>query len=120
MIRRPPRSTRTDTLFPYTTLFRSQKRIGELRNALVPHGEQAFGNPAYNFRANLPSLDDKCWKKTKLRSDCREEWAERLKLAAQAKDRKSVVSGTSVSVRVDRDGARIITKNNETTSQIVV
>src|SRR3546814_8601536 len=25
MIRRPPRSTRTDTLFPYTTLFRSMK-----------------------------------------------------------------------------------------------
>src|SRR3546814_13137535 len=27
MIRRPPRSTRTDTLFPYTTLFRSPQRI---------------------------------------------------------------------------------------------
>src|SRR3546814_5124650 len=27
MIRRPPRSTRTDTLFPYTTLFRSIKRV---------------------------------------------------------------------------------------------
>src|SRR3546814_10956637 len=27
MIRRPPRSTRTDTLFPYTTLFRSGPRI---------------------------------------------------------------------------------------------
>src|SRR3546814_4373910 len=26
MIRRPPRSTRTDTLFPYTTLFRSRQR----------------------------------------------------------------------------------------------
>src|SRR3546814_19692772 len=26
MIRRPPRSTRTDTLFPYTTLFRSDER----------------------------------------------------------------------------------------------
>src|SRR3546814_1475437 len=26
MIRRPPRSTRTDTLFPYTTLFRSPER----------------------------------------------------------------------------------------------
>src|SRR3546814_19895844 len=26
MIRRPPRSTRTDTLFPYTTLFRSADR----------------------------------------------------------------------------------------------
>src|SRR3546814_5202857 len=28
MIRRPPRSTRTDTLFPYTTLFRSGTNIG--------------------------------------------------------------------------------------------
>src|SRR3546814_1661464 len=27
MIRRPPRSTRTDTLFPYTTLFRSLARV---------------------------------------------------------------------------------------------
>src|SRR3546814_2288935 len=27
MIRRPPRSTRTDTLFPYTTLFRSHHRF---------------------------------------------------------------------------------------------
>src|SRR3546814_11651304 len=33
MIRRPPRSTRTDTLFPYTTLFRSLDRI------------QRFGQP---------------------------------------------------------------------------
>src|SRR3546814_3307623 len=29
MIRRPPRSTRTDTLFPYTTLFRSQQACRE-------------------------------------------------------------------------------------------
>src|SRR3546814_16619522 len=28
MIRRPPRSTRTDTLFPYTTRFRSPARFG--------------------------------------------------------------------------------------------
>src|SRR3546814_17487108 len=28
MIRRPPRSTRTDTLFPYTTLFRSSDNVG--------------------------------------------------------------------------------------------
>src|SRR3546814_1735343 len=28
MLRRPPRSTRTDTLFPYTTLFRSSNRQG--------------------------------------------------------------------------------------------
>src|SRR3546814_8100361 len=36
MIRRPPRSTRTDTLFPYTTLFRSRGgRGGGIRRA--PH-----------------------------------------------------------------------------------
>src|SRR3546814_199269 len=29
MIRRPPRSKRTDTLFPYTTLFRSMRRAGQ-------------------------------------------------------------------------------------------
>src|SRR3546814_5512140 len=34
MIRRPPRSTRTDTLFPYTTLFRSDPR--RLREAVEP------------------------------------------------------------------------------------
>src|SRR3546814_3739538 len=30
MIRRPPRSTLTDTLFPYTTLFRSRQLVREL------------------------------------------------------------------------------------------
>src|SRR3546814_5296248 len=30
MIRRPPRSTRTDTLFPYTTLFRSKNRAATI------------------------------------------------------------------------------------------
>src|SRR3546814_18054296 len=33
MIRRPPRSTRTDTLFPYTTLFRSRTALGADRAA---------------------------------------------------------------------------------------
>src|SRR3546814_6040201 len=36
IIRRPPRSTRTDTLFPYTTLFRSLRTLGAvLRTALL-------------------------------------------------------------------------------------
>src|SRR3546814_12204961 len=34
MIRRPPRSTRTDTLFPYTTLFRSQPDDPRMLQAL--------------------------------------------------------------------------------------
>src|SRR3546814_8666616 len=32
MIRRPPRSTRTDTLFPYTTLFRSEMGVNIVEN----------------------------------------------------------------------------------------
>src|SRR3546814_16970616 len=35
MIRRPPRSTRTDTLFPYTTLFRSQDAATRARTESV-------------------------------------------------------------------------------------
>src|SRR3546814_11792128 len=37
MIRRPPRSTRTDTLFPYTTLFRSPERASG-GSACLPRG----------------------------------------------------------------------------------
>src|SRR3546814_12018788 len=40
MIRRPPRSTRTDTLFPYTTLFRSGGVLDSAR------AEPATGHPA--------------------------------------------------------------------------
>src|SRR3546814_1739364 len=39
MIRRPPRSTRTDTLFPYTTLFRSPLSI----TAILIEEEVAYG-----------------------------------------------------------------------------
>src|SRR3546814_11483971 len=40
MIRRPPRSTRTDTLFPYTTLFRSGRQL----HAIATLVEQANAN----------------------------------------------------------------------------
>src|SRR3546814_9371765 len=40
MIRRPPRSTRTDTLFPYTTLFRSDLLEGRHEVGLDPLGER--------------------------------------------------------------------------------
>src|SRR3546814_18906666 len=54
MIRRPPRSTRTDTLFPYTTLFRScddpaprarlAALIGYAQDRLARHGAIASGS----------------------------------------------------------------------------
>src|SRR3546814_6643619 len=44
MIRRPPRSTRTDTLFPYTTLFRSAGGEGALHVDLLV-GRRRRGQP---------------------------------------------------------------------------
>src|SRR3546814_936500 len=44
MIRRPPRSTRTDTLFPYTTLFRSRSRDRGSRGVSEP-GRLQRGSP---------------------------------------------------------------------------
>src|SRR3546814_9381601 len=65
MIRRPPRSTRTDTLFPYTTLFRSggratgQPAAGAGRrprprhpHRLVQHLPPALERPAHVARAD--------------------------------------------------------------------
>src|SRR3546814_15660983 len=53
MIRRPPRSTRTDTLFPYTTLFRSLHReVGVLR--------PAAGNDALSERLTGAFLRGQC------------------------------------------------------------
>src|SRR3546814_2651624 len=46
MIRRPPRSTRTDTLFPYTTLFRSDGEGGNDRARF--HGALGNGRALYS------------------------------------------------------------------------
>src|SRR3546814_3946885 len=43
MIRRPPRSTRTDTLFPYTTLFRSRGVGGRLADGTGKEGAAGGG-----------------------------------------------------------------------------
>src|SRR3546814_13710385 len=66
MIRRPPRSTRTDTLFPYTTLFRSMEEGQRLAVVERPHfghepGEQVehaigFGDEALQRAAPVPLL----------------------------------------------------------------
>src|SRR3546814_9536308 len=78
MIRRPPRSTRTDTLFPYSTLFRSdeafaflaeagarrhrdarlgQQPLGELDRAQVPErlGDRGPGEHARFGRRDVPA-----------------------------------------------------------------
>src|SRR3546814_5926902 len=51
MIRRPPRATRTDTLFPYTTLFRS---ISELKKNPSAAIRAADGAPVAILNRNTP------------------------------------------------------------------
>src|SRR3546814_8723745 len=74
MLRRPPRSTRTDTLFPYTTLFRSpliRRLLGEQIEYRVRHDrdlgpvradpqqlEQVIMNLAVNARDAIMSSGD--------------------------------------------------------------
>src|SRR6056297_3873437 len=50
MIRRPPRSTRTDTLFPYTTLFRS--------DLLMNHENIATGQDYASFTASKRAAEE--------------------------------------------------------------
>src|SRR3546814_18800693 len=112
MIRRPPRSTRTDTLFPYTTLFRSPF-WGEPnpRHQGVAHG-------LCSLRRTCGSAD-RARNEYTIGSQLRTATGGtvralfRLRQHRQA-DRKSVVEGKSVSVRVDLGGRRIIKKKNNT------
>src|SRR3546814_20900118 len=69
MIRRPPRSTRTDTLFPYTTLFRSRiitscgirRRSGTVRRAGPPDaGFENPGAPPFVIRAGGAAPQELC------------------------------------------------------------
>src|SRR3546814_1280921 len=58
MIRRPPRSTRTDTLFPYTTLFRSDSRTIE------------FSDYEFWIVVNHPLFtDERCWRRARATID---------------------------------------------------
>src|SRR3546814_3345770 len=57
MIRRPPRSTRTDTLFPYTTLFRSVAAAGEVNiNAIAPGIAAALLATVAGLAVAIPAL----------------------------------------------------------------
>src|SRR3546814_16696492 len=76
MRRRPPRSTRTDTLFPYTTLFRSRESLsrGTLDGLIFPNESVMsydlqsfikFGTKGGNFGSFVAAyvVSDAVWKK---------------------------------------------------------
>jgi thioredoxin 1 len=55
MIRRPPRSTQPTTLFPYTTLFRSEQYTGKVKVAKLNVDESPKTPGQYGIRA-IPTL----------------------------------------------------------------
>src|SRR3546814_15812681 len=58
IIRRPPRSTRTDTLFPYTTLFRSPHRERRKRRQIAALAASSAGRtPQRGRRRARPGTD---------------------------------------------------------------
>src|SRR3546814_20181140 len=135
MIRRPPRSTRTDTLFPYTTLFRSIS--SRVRPALRSSNASPGRSPKTFTRSRTLILgisSDSIAFTFNYVSALRDFWVRARPIDSRAtprqlthhsdrstpnavtegsRDRKSVVSGTRVSVRVDLGGRRIIKKKNE-------
>src|SRR3546814_1627484 len=59
MIRRPPRSTRTDTLFPYTTLFRSgamAKKKKAAKTDKSENGAEDYDHALYDLQVELVKL----------------------------------------------------------------
>src|SRR3546814_17071065 len=131
MIRRPPRSTRTDTLFPYTTLFRSARpgQVRPLRPRRLRMGARGGGEartrPALRRAVLAQQVRTRPARTGRL--DRRRPPAGQVHdAAAQASvgrragaialptsgDRKSVVLWKSVSMRVDR-GVRLIIKTKK-------
>src|SRR3546814_20553502 len=116
MIRRPPRSTRTDTLFPYTTLFRSQQCVAPLDAMVHRWGiSVGFGN----LHAFLWAVMWRGKPTQQLRTEAIGGFIATLPLRhAQSErrdgqrktDRKRVVWGKRGSGRVDLGGRRILKK----------
>src|SRR3546814_16597789 len=132
MILRPPRSTRTDTLFPYTTLFRSIADAGanpafvaadllsqaehgpDSQVLLLSESAALLDAVEVELQAQLHELPragiahEALAASRLLQVDALVTALEISNRSAPEQDRKSVVSGTSVAVRLDLGGRRII------------
>src|SRR3546814_17006524 len=121
MIRRPPRSTRTDTLCPYTTLFRSclhrdppgpQPRHDPGRKETLSQNSDSVRRPGPPQGRRGPTIFFGGSRPANILAD---------PVAAEENrdpDRKRVVSGKSVAVRVEIGGHRILKKKNKNASNI--
>src|SRR3546814_13254066 len=119
MIRVPPESTRTDTLVPYTTLFRAaielDRAVGGQLGHFRPHAQ---ADPAVRQDGRRVGEADAIFaifdgRSGEVAGDRDRIFAARQELGGLARDRgarKSCVEGTVVAVRVDLVGRGTITK----------
>src|SRR3546814_20330027 len=121
MIRRPPRSTRTDTLFPYTTLFRSRlrgNRSTQHPRSAIPGFHPVAGPQLPAFAGGYPDDGDRANRRRRFTVLTDNDHAGCTSVYGPVTDsydvdRKSVVKGKSVSVLVDLGGRRIIKKKKK-------
>src|SRR3546814_17410101 len=109
IIRHPPSSTRTDTLFPYTTLFRSRSRAARFAGIDPDTLEQALVIQ-YGIGAGIGWHKDRPVFEHVIGVSLGAPATMRFRRRLDNKDRKSDVQGKRVSVRVDLCGGRIIIK----------
>src|SRR3546814_19020019 len=116
MIRRPPRSTRTDTRFPYTTRFRSAW-LDELK--ALGLGPAALPEPVVLYEGSAEIAAQRYPKNLNVAATLAlagtgmQDTIERV-LADPLADRKSVGYGKRVGVRVDFGGLRHLHKHINT------
>src|SRR3546814_1553991 len=101
MIRRPPRSTRTDTLFPYTTLFRSVQLDDSVAKAQLQQAQAnlSLANSQYRRAVELG-------KKGFISKQARDEAGSQLQVqqAAQALAKANL---DKTAIRADRKSTRL-------------
>src|SRR3546814_11287183 len=120
MIRRPPRSTRTDTLFPYTTLFRSaahrlpaSRRSSDNRAADPAHGRVAGPRvppppvrPGLNARVDAQGPTTPCWS-TGFSFDRRGQRLVRAKAVGPCLDRLMVAHSARIDILQSFEGQTV-------------
>src|SRR3546814_16270371 len=112
MIRRPPRSTRTDTLFPYTTLFRSRQSSAiDADRQPGPRHERTGRTACRSGRTIPPAV--RCPERERPRVEQGAKPCRTCNGGGGRTDRKSVVQGERVSVRVDLVGGRVVKKKQQ-------
>src|SRR3546814_20162591 len=121
MIRPPPRSTRTDTLFPYTTLFRSLVQVKDIAMLVAQYLDfdmaRAFDELLDEHAVVAEAVEAFALGRLESLADILLVIGQAHALAAAAGRRltvrTSVVWGTSVEVRCDIGGRRHLKKKKQ-------